>query len=86
MKIPVCQDCIHYRNRLCNKFQQDYSGVILREYTVVCRRDEDKCGEYGKHFKRDRFANVKKKIYNMKKRFPYFIIGIYVLFLRITRH
>ena len=78
-----CKQCIHYRNRLCNIFYQQHSGVVLREYAEVCRRDENKCG--GKYFKKDRFANIKHQIHTIKRRFPYYIIGMYVLILQIFR-
>jgi hypothetical protein len=37
-----------------------------------------------KYFKH--FTKIKKKIHIMKNRFPYYIIGIYVLIIRIFRN
>lgn len=39
-----------------------------------------------KYFKKDHFIRIKKKIHIIKKRFPYYIIGIYVLIVRIFRN
>lgn len=53
--ILSCKGCKFYEPvyHRCKKFKKinQETGMSNLEYTELCRRDESRCGKYGKHFR-----------------------------------
>jgi len=67
MNIKSCKNCIYFKpsfstspSRLgkCEKFETKdiITSEVIYEFTDLCRRDEDKCGESGKYFEEENKA------------------------------
>lgn len=72
MNIPACKNCIYYKPRMldreftstfniCEKFgnKNIITDEITYHYADLCRRQDDKCGEEGKYFKKEPYIRFK---------------------------
>jgi hypothetical protein len=56
--LPSCVNCVHYiesnpnKSGRCKLFYKKniLTGRIEYEYISVCRKDNNKCGKYGRYF------------------------------------
>jgi Pyruvate/2-oxoacid:ferredoxin oxidoreductase delta subunit len=71
--LPSCVNCVHYKpTTFSNKFADNYNkcdkfgersiitNKIRYDYADLCRLDEEKCGQEGRHFQEEK--NIRWKI------------------------
>jgi hypothetical protein len=74
INIPSCRNCVHYKpsyyttdftasSNTCDKFgvKNIITNKISYDYADMCRNNENKCGNEGKYFEKEK--NVELKIF-----------------------
>jgi len=90
--LPSCKNCVYYKPSILNgEFTSPYNkclkfgekNIITDEitytYADACRRDENKCGELGIYFEKDRWIKLKLLRYKIVTNLPAILILVTII-------
>lgn len=91
INVPACKNCIYYKPRMldtdftstfniCEKFgnKNIITDKITYDYADLCRRQDDKCGEEGKQFKKEPYIKLKIMKHWTISRMPLILFSIVI--------
>ena len=91
INMPACKNCIYYKPRMldtdftstfniCEKFgtKNIITDKITYDYADLCRRQDDKCGEEGKQFKKEPYIKLKIMKHWVISRMPLILFSLVI--------